>query len=166
MLQRSSVSPAGNTGSFAITRGDINLQTFLPYSNFRQSAECLDNRRLGKQRIEAMQILKALIDSSYGWQNHPAVRMWRGYEYSLVRYGLTICHFWMDRGFKDTCEGKIYDISLKLRERENLVTSNPPWLGREDFHLSHRSNLLRKYPEHYRIHFPDVPDNLPYVWPV
>jgi hypothetical protein len=42
----------------------------------------------------------------------------------------------------------------------------PPWLGDEDLHLSHRSALVRKDPEHYRPHFPDVPDDLPYVWPV
>jgi hypothetical protein len=41
----------------------------------------------------------------------------------------------------------------------------PPWLGNEDFHRSHRSNLLRKYPEHYRQFWPDEPDNLPYFWP-
>jgi hypothetical protein len=29
-----------------------------------------------------------------------------------------------------------------------------------------RSNLLRKLPEHYGILFPDVPNDLPYVWPV
>ena len=41
----------------------------------------------------------------------------------------------------------------------------PPWLGDADFHRSHRSALLRKDPAHYRPFFPDVPDDLPYVWP-
>ena len=51
-----------------------------------ESVKCLDYRRLGKQRVEAMQILKALGNPSYGWQNHPAVKMWRGYEEALKFY--------------------------------------------------------------------------------
>ncbi len=35
--------------------------TFLPYPNFFDSAACLDRARLGKQRIEAYQILKDLM---------------------------------------------------------------------------------------------------------
>jgi alpha-tubulin suppressor-like RCC1 family protein len=30
---------------------------------------------------------------------------------------------------------------------------------------SHRSNLIRKMPEHYGPIWPDVPDDLPYYWP-
>ena len=40
------------------------MQTFLPYPDFAKSAMCLDNKRLGKQRIECLQILKALNDFS------------------------------------------------------------------------------------------------------
>jgi hypothetical protein len=36
------------------------MQTFLPYPNFAQSAACLDNKRLGKQRVEVLKILNAL----------------------------------------------------------------------------------------------------------
>ena len=41
----------------------------------------------------------------------------------------------------------------------------PPWLGDPDFHRSHRSALVRKDPGYYRPVFPEVPDDLPYVWP-
>ena len=42
----------------------------------------------------------------------------------------------------------------------------PPWLGDPDFHRSHRSALVRKDAGHYRELFPEVPDDLDYVWPV
>jgi hypothetical protein len=42
----------------------------------------------------------------------------------------------------------------------------PPWLGDEQLHRSHQSNLIRKDPGFYRPLFPDVPPDLPYVWPV
>ena len=35
------------------------MQTFLPYESFRESAKVLDWRRLGKQRVEGMQIINA-----------------------------------------------------------------------------------------------------------
>ena len=74
------------------------MQTFLPYSDYDQSAAVLDYRRLGKQRVEAKQIMFALSDPNYGWQNHPAVRMWRGHEYQLAQYGIAICYEWRKRG--------------------------------------------------------------------
>ena len=52
------------------------MQTFLPYPDFRASAQVLDRRRLGKQRVEALQVLRGLIVPGYGWRRHPAVRMW------------------------------------------------------------------------------------------
>ncbi len=54
------------------------MQTFLPYPDFAESARVLDNKRLGKQRVEVLQILNVLTDSTRkGWRNHPAVAMWR-----------------------------------------------------------------------------------------
>ena len=36
------------------------MQTFLPYRGFTESARVLDTRRLGKQRVETIQVLRAL----------------------------------------------------------------------------------------------------------
>ena len=36
------------------------MQTFLPYKSFKKSAETLDYQRLGKQRVEAMQIINVI----------------------------------------------------------------------------------------------------------
>ena len=65
------------------------MQTFLPYSDFEKTARCLDNKRLGKQRVETLQILN---DS---WPNHPATKMWRNYKGCLAEYGLIICEEWL-----------------------------------------------------------------------
>ena len=76
------------------------MQTFLPFPDYNKSAKALDYRRLGKQRVECKQILKAL-DGSSGWKSHPAVLMWKGYEYQLCLYAITICEEWVFRGYKD-----------------------------------------------------------------
>lgn len=133
------------------------MQTFLPFSDFKKSAECLDNKRLAKQRVEAMQILKALLVGS-GWRNHPAVKMWKGYEKALAIYGISICDEWIGRGYKDTCKSKILSM---IKDINNPIM--PFWLGNEKFHLSHQSNLKRKKPDYYKF---DIPDNLEYFWPV
>lgn len=136
------------------------MQTFLPYPDFERSAKCLDWRRLGNQIREAKQIFRSnylySIGEQGGWQNHPATRMWRGYEATLIRYINACVEEWNRRGYYSHSS---MPISGNGR--------TPKWLGRKDFHLSHQSNLIRKYPEHYRPIFgPNVPDNLPYVWPV
>ncbi|MFJ8821099.1 MSMEG_6728 family protein [Streptomyces sp. NPDC102467] len=149
------------------------MQTFLPYSDFMQSAAILDQARLGKQRVEALQVLRGLTVPGYGWRHHPAVRMWTGYEEALVRYGLDMCEMWVSEGRSDTCAGTLvtdftrHRPGAAVRVQEQLAADGelPPWLGDPAFHRSHQSALVRKAPELYTPFFPDVPDDLPYVWP-
>ena len=150
------------------------MQTFLPYPDFAESAAVLDSRRLGKQRVEAMQILRALTRVTYGWKHHPAVLMWQGYEEALGAYAVAVCREWCRRGFADTCAATILEdmavagVSVPPRSQAQLSAADalPPWIGDDAVHRSHRSALLRKDPSWYTAAFGDVPDDLPYVWPV
>lgn len=147
------------------------MQTFHPYYNYEECAKCLDNKRLNKQKVEALQILKALKDPEYGWQNHPAVNMWRGYSEALVEYASVITLECIKRGFKDTCLPKIESLANTEKMCYNTygkywtAFEYPAWRGLEEFHLSHKSNLIRKDPEHYSKFFPDIPNDIPYYWP-
>jgi hypothetical protein len=87
--------------------------------------------------------------------------MWRGYEYCLGQYGLAICNEWIIRGYNDTCYGK---ISIEMNKFQD--TGAPPWIGNNDFHIAHRSNLLRKDLEYYSKFWPDIPPDMPYIWPM
>ncbi|GAA5042874.1 hypothetical protein HNP84_002081 [Thermocatellispora tengchongensis] len=150
------------------------VQTFLPYPGFADSARVLDPLRLGKQRVEALQVFRALTVPGYGWRHHPVVAMWAGYEEALVRYGLEMCAVWTGLGRADTCAGTVV---RELAERCGVAAARgqdelaragelPPWLGEPALHRSHRSALLRKAPAFYRPLFGDAePDDLPYVWP-
>ena len=139
------------------------MQTFLPYPDFEASAKALDYRRLGKQRVEAMQLLNVLNNpDAKGWRNHPAVKMWRGYEYELALYGLTMSVEFYERGFDG------YAMMMKFtelcNELQNTNTEKYPWfIGFEPLHTSHKSNLYRKDPEHY-ARYASVGNELPYVW--
>lgn len=141
------------------------MQTFLPYPSFKQSAASLDYRRLGKQRVEVLQLLNSISklkkgEPVRGWKNHPCRKMWHNYTNALVNYGLDICIEWKSRGYNDTC----YDKILAHLDRKMSVVI-PPFIGDEKFHLSHKSMLIQKMPDYYKKQWPDVPDNLEYIWP-
>lgn len=137
------------------------MQTFIPEPSITRSLMVLDYKRLGKQRVETKQILRALRGESKGWVNHPAVKMWRGHEGFLVQYGVASCRCWLMCGYNDSLLPYFNDLA-----REHRDLTPPPWFGKEDFHISHQSNLVRKDPGYYRQFYPDVPDDLPYYWPV
>lgn len=134
------------------------MQTFLPYASFERSAACLDNKRLGKQRVEAMQILNILAGKSFGWKHHPAVLMWSGHEKALRQYLRVVILEWKRRGFRN---------SMRLPRKTSLLPHEiPPWIGGRKFHASHRSNLLRKDPRHYGRFKWKVEADLSRYWPI
>ena len=130
------------------------MQTFLPYSDFKKSAQVLDYRRLGKQRVEALQIYKALTVENYGWSNHPIVKMWQGYENALLEYKNIMIQEWIDRGFNNTM-GMETNIEPRIY---------PPWLGNEELHASHRSNLLKKDYDYYSRFNWEEETGREYIW--
>lgn len=137
------------------------MQTFLPLPDFAASAACLDYRRLGKQRVEAWQILQTLTGASSGWRNHPAVRMWKGHEWSLCIYGATCCDEWASRGYTDNLYSRFREVAATVP-----IGPHPAWLGDPAFHASHRAALLAKDPAHYsQFGWTETPA-LDYLWPV
>lgn len=148
------------------------MQTFLPYPSYTKSARVLDDKRLGKQRVECKQILRALgvevggMATGKGWRNHPATRMWRGYEHSLCNYAIAMCTEWLRRGFADSLLPEFRAARSALRGSWQLFAPRPHWVGSHSLHASHRSNLLRKDRSHYGQFGWAEPDHLPYVWPV
>jgi hypothetical protein len=135
------------------------MQTFVPYDTFALSAACLDYRRLGKQRVETYQLLRANLGIAGGWKNHPAAVMWRDNPNGLIAYGVAMCDEWVKRGYKDTTKEKILALG------ESNALDLPWWWGDEAVHSSHRSNLLRKDAVWYsQWEWEDDP-NAPYVWP-
>ncbi|MGZ4509709.1 MAG: MSMEG_6728 family protein [Blastococcus sp.] len=149
------------------------MQTFLPLPDFEDGARLLDSPRLGKQRVETLQILRALELPDYGWANHPAVLMWRGRTPALVAYGLATVRVWRERGFADSTHAQIAEFAPEVVgvPQADLAAAGslPSWVGDDALHRSHRSNLMAKDPAFYRPRFAELfgpePADLPYVWP-
>ena len=105
------------------------MQTFLPYSSFEKTAQVLDYRRLGKQRVEGMQIINAIENPKpQGWKNHPIVIMWTPYVTSLKHYTNVMIREWISQG---------YNNNMKLYEVDELINDDvvdfPDWLGKNLF---------------------------------
>lgn len=147
------------------------MQTFLPYKGTLKSAMSLDKKRCWKQVIEAKQIISILecvintppggIDKSIPWRNHPAVKMWVGYEMTLKAYYNV---------FLDVCKAihKINTSYIRYEVPSFDVLEKPWWLGNEDFHRAMRSRLIEKDRNFYLPLFPNDEgyNDGKYWWPV
>jgi hypothetical protein len=137
------------------------MQTFLPYPNIKESLKVLDDKRLGKQRVEAYQIISAItgrpkLDGKpyRGWLNHPCSIMWKNSIPTLKLYYNLCIDEWISRGFKNTMK----------KEDINETIEYPNWFGVNEFHDSHKSNLLKKDFNFYSQYNWDVNPNNPYIW--
>jgi hypothetical protein len=75
------------------------MQTFMPHANIYASVRVLDSKRLGKQRVEAMQTYNQITKGKGGYPYHPVNKMWVGYEDALAKYHNACIDEWVDRGF-------------------------------------------------------------------
>lgn len=144
--------------------------TFLPYADFEQSVQSLDDRRLGKQRLEAMQIYHVLNkidiepDGKFGWRNHPAVLMWVGYKNLLAVYHNLCLDEWVQRGRVNT----MHEIDINPEQLLSELRNPPVWWGWDAFHKSHMAALIRKSPSDYLEKFEKfvgIYRDYGYIWP-
>lgn len=140
------------------------MQTFLPYLDFRISAMTLDHKRLGKQRVEALQLLQAFNDLANRWRNHPVFRMWYMNRGLLAAYGIAMCNHWTALGYSDNCKNRIIEALPCDTLRQFAITYattgidslppeyvKPPWMGLNEYNIQseYRAILLEKKFEYY-----------------
>lgn len=149
------------------------MQTFLPYSDFIKSASVLDKKRCFKQVVEAKQILCTLradnlpedwqntkAFQNQRWQNHPAVKMWKGYEEALKQYYNSFLMISLDK----------HKINTTMPYLD-VIFSNviyPWWLGKMKFHRAMRARLIEKDENFYKPIFDKEDVNFnegKYLWP-
>jgi hypothetical protein len=130
------------------------VNTFVTSSSVVECAKALDYRRLGKQRVEAYQLWRALMGITKGWTRHPATLMWSGHTCFLALYCNTMIDEWVARGYKNTMQ--------KLPHCKN---PRPPWWwGWEPMIMSHKASLNRKMPTYYSFKVGDY-ERWGYIWP-
>ena len=160
------------------------MQTFIIRHGFTATAKELDDKRLNKQALEGWQILMNLLAldpegnhrEPKGWSNHPAVKMWRGHEFALAMYVVSMCDEWINRGYKTVIRQKVEDTMQHAKNLGKTIGgTEPSWYTNMTtltaITSSHRAALLNKNYNWYRqFHWPEdngyPPDTYEYVWPV
>jgi len=134
------------------------MMTFLPYPNYIRSVQCLDYKRLGKQRLECKQIIEILEGKDSRYKNHSAVKMWIGYTNSLKYYSNCCINEWISRGYKNTM----------LKYNVDYQNDDPWWIGDVNFHRAMRARLIEKDRNFYLPKFPKDEgfNDGKYFWPV
>jgi hypothetical protein len=161
------------------------MQTFVTTAtdDFRAIAKTLDNKRLNKQALEAWQIMMTNLKldpegnhrEPKGWYNHPATKMWRGHEITLLRYIQAMTNEWVDRGFKTTIADKArttIEQAIALGRVWSMPTQ-PEWMLDHDLYSkiasTHRTALLSKDYKYYsQFNWPEDhgfrPETYEYIW--
>lgn len=142
------------------------MQVFRPYIDPVASAKVLDNLRLGKQRVEAKQVMLAILrklgllnDNKRGWLNHPIVLLYfndgKPYINDLVNYFNAVVKEWVSRGFENNVAlSDIANLLSKVDGSEGTPVNEV--MARE-----YRRVLLLKDPCHYiRVFSPEEIDEL------
>jgi len=127
-------------------------QVFLPCKNFTKSAQCLDNRRLPKNMVEAMQVYSYNVYGTSRQGNPHPYEMWRGYEKQLLLYVIIMYEEWMDRLENNFRGGVLKHKSgeYAVQEMEQFTDfawariEDPDWWGNEDIFSAYRAALLYK----------------------
>lgn len=130
------------------------MQTFLSEPTFEASAAVLDSKRLNKQLLEGRQILAALAGETKGWVNHPATKMWRGYEAALGSYLAAVAEECDKRGIKTEAN---WNTILTIMDSQGWFAQEmvmPPWWDENGTEMdrivyTHRTALYHKDPVHY-----------------
>lgn len=128
-----------------VTLSAYMVNTFLVHPDYAISAQVLDSQRLGKQRVEAAQIIDAIDslhkgDPKKGWTNHPATRSWANNVGSLKLYFNAIVSEWVSRGFANN-----YELYTDIESD----TPRPYWVDCPAVHYSHMAQLIQKDPLYY-----------------
>ena len=141
------------------------MQTFLPFPNFKKSAEALDKKRCWKQVIEAKQIISVLTNPnplSKAWHSHPAVKMWEGHADTLKMY----FNVMLETAIQHHGINTVY---LPYTDIDNFkATHRPPWwFGNKNFHRAMRAALIKKDKAFYLPLFPydEFFNEGKYFWP-
>jgi hypothetical protein len=130
------------------------VQIFRPYIDWEKSAAFLDDLRLGKQRVEAKQVIRIVLrrlglidDGSRGWWNHPIVLMYfnngEPYLEDLVNYFNATVREWTKRNRRNFLT---LDDLIPFIERVRGISGTPVTHMHE---LEYRRVLLMKNPCYY-----------------
>lgn len=151
------------------------MMTWMTRMSFFDSAEDLQLPQLAQTNRESEALFNELVFGVSGEEGTglpigpapaPLRMMWTGYETALAAYNvatsiLLVSHEITNGHRALTVANTIKDLRAG---GDPAPFEMPPWLQDIDVLMSHRSNLMRRWPDSYG--FPRNPKDMPYLWPI
>lgn len=139
------------------------MQTWITDADIAVSAHNLDRQRLCAQLYEGIHILASLcgvsgrlVNPKRDVSNHPAARLWKGYERALFYYLCIHVVEWKSRGYRSqTNKANMLVVSDFIPDSRDAADFITPKLI-----TTHRSVLIDKNPDHYSPLWLDCPRGL------
>jgi hypothetical protein len=129
------------------------MQTKITDKDFYKSASNLTRQHLGAQIYEGIHILASLLDCNdklvnpkRNVKNHPASRLWIGYEYELLFYIERHLDEWcVERGYKSNINDQNFFMLCDQKYERNFKygIKNLDWIT-DELIQTHRSVLIQK----------------------
>lgn len=141
--------------------------TYLPLANVSDSVALLHREDLLLTTVDALKTLACLADLRVPEKKRSLCeRMWLGYEGGLWFYFLTCCKEMQRR--TESAVVTLVKHGMAVAEPAGFAAAPPllpRWFGWRPIHRSHASTLIRQRPTHYGQRWPDVPLDMPVLWP-
>jgi len=97
--------------------------------------------------------------------SHPLVRMWQGYHVAVGAYNAALAATMAQHRISfGTRALKVAGVVRQMRGDAPDPFVMPPWVEDADVLRSHRSNIVRRWPEYDGV-WPKTPERMPYLWP-
>lgn len=143
--------------------------TWFTRMSLLDSAEDLALPQLALAQRESEALFNEMVfgepDEEYGKAPAPLVMMWNGYEAALAAYSIACAAVLVQHGLTNgTRSLEIANTVERIRVQEDMPFEMPPWIEDVDVLMSHRSNLMRRWPDLYS--FRRNPTDMPYLWPI
>lgn len=145
------------------------MMTWTPNMSLFDSVAALELDQLAVALVESESLFNELVydepRQDIGAAPVPLRLMWLGYEAALAGYVAACSASLVAYGVgSSTLSLGVAQAIVALRRDEETPMVMPPWLTDTDVLRSHRSNLMRRWPDSYS--WKGTPLQMPYLWPV
>ena len=137
--------------------------TWMTRMSYLDTAADLDSDMLMQLAQESSELVREML--TVGENQSPTVRMWQGYEVALAAYSASMEVELATRGVFTHLHLETATLIRDLGRSDDNEYDAPPWLEDADVLRSHRSNLVRRWPEQYGNSWAKTPELWPYIWP-
>lgn len=145
------------------------MVTLMPHIKSLTSARSFSDIDLRTEVAHAEAVLRLIEKRPAPSEEIPwlTYSMWYGYEYPLCLHGLTLANVLVGErhiAAEEVPGAYMAKVGLAIEQTGANDRTVPPWVGDENVHRSHRSQLIMRSPL-YAITWPSTPPRMPILWP-